>query len=268
MKNNKKYLIALDMDGTLLNKERVISKNTSEYLKKLVQLGHKVVISSGRPFRAIKPFYEELSLDTPAICYNGSYIFNFEEYKDKKIPAKVIREIVQELGEDNCNNIFCENESDIYALKEDSMLDFFWKNGMNMHIGSLKNIDKDMYIAIIMLKTGEYEEKLVNLGRKYDGIDVRFWTDANHIAELYFTEHSKGAALLKVAKHYDIPASDIICFGDASNDFPMFEVAGLSVAMKNGSDETKKQADMVSLDDNDNDGIMKTLKHILNCEEQ
>ena len=48
----------------------------------------------------------------------------------------------------------------------------------------------------------------------------------------------------------------------------MFEVAGLSVAMKNGSDETKKQADMVSLDDNDNDGIMKTLKHILNCEEQ
>ena len=71
----EKYLIALDMDGTLLNKSHVISKTTSDYFKQLEKDGHIIVIASGRPVRGIMNFYKELELDTPIICYNGAYIY-------------------------------------------------------------------------------------------------------------------------------------------------------------------------------------------------
>ena len=80
----KKYLIALDMDGTLLNNNNQISNLTKEYLINLASQGHKIIISSGRPIRGIISYYNELKLDTPIICYNGAYIYpgkeNIEEY--------------------------------------------------------------------------------------------------------------------------------------------------------------------------------------------
>ena len=55
-----KYLIALDIDGTLLNKDRIISPNTFSYLKKLINDGHKIVLASGRPIRSLKQFHDQL----------------------------------------------------------------------------------------------------------------------------------------------------------------------------------------------------------------
>ena len=78
------YLIAFDMDGTLLNDKKNISFLTRHYLKKLSRQGHKIVLASGRPSRAMNRYYDELGLSTPMICYNGAYLFS---PKDKNFKA-------------------------------------------------------------------------------------------------------------------------------------------------------------------------------------
>ena len=74
-----RYLIAIDIDGTLLNKDRVISKATKEYLLKLSNEGHLIVLASGRPIRSLVQFHDELKLDTPLICYNGALVFSLND---------------------------------------------------------------------------------------------------------------------------------------------------------------------------------------------
>ena len=60
--SEKPYLIAFDMDGTLLNEKKNIPSKTRRYLLKLAKKGHKIVLASGRPSRALKQYYEQLKL--------------------------------------------------------------------------------------------------------------------------------------------------------------------------------------------------------------
>ena len=118
----KKYLIALDMDGTLLNNNNQISNLTKEYLIKLASQGHKIIISSGRPIRGIISYYKELKLNTPIICYNGAYIYpgkeNIEEYCFS-FSYKLIKQIINDITYEYIDNIILETNDDIYLLHED-----------------------------------------------------------------------------------------------------------------------------------------------------
>jgi HAD superfamily hydrolase (TIGR01484 family) len=68
------YLIALDLDGTLLKDDKTISEHTKSILQQGIEHGHHVVISTGRPFRGSEQYYKELGLTTPIINFNGAYI--------------------------------------------------------------------------------------------------------------------------------------------------------------------------------------------------
>ena len=67
-----KKMIAVDLDGTLLNSESKLSDFTIETIKKISKKGHQVVIATGRPYRMAKDFYDQLELETPMINFNGS----------------------------------------------------------------------------------------------------------------------------------------------------------------------------------------------------
>ena len=67
-----KKVIAVDLDGTLLNSDSKLSEFTKETIKKISKKGHHVVITTGRPYRMAREFYKELELHTPMINFNGS----------------------------------------------------------------------------------------------------------------------------------------------------------------------------------------------------
>ena len=67
-----KKIIAVDLDGTLLNSESKISDFTRNTIKRIAEKGHHVIITTGRPYRMAKEFYQELELHTPMINFNGS----------------------------------------------------------------------------------------------------------------------------------------------------------------------------------------------------
>ncbi len=265
----KKYLIALDMDGTLLNNNNQISNLTKNYLIKLASQGHKIIISSGRPIRGIISYYKELKLNTPIICYNGAYIYpgkeNIEEYCFS-FSYKLIKQIINDITYEYIDNIILETNDDIYLLHEDKTLEpYFSTQGMNVHIGLIENnLFQDTMTMLIKVKDPKYNPIIEQAINKYDNIKLRFWSgEWLKISEIYHINTNKGKALEKIAEYYNINKEHIIAFGDADNDIELLKYAGISVAMKNGEEKIKEIAKLISLEDNNNDGIKLTLEKII-----
>ena len=262
------YLIAFDMDGTLLNEKKTISLKTKKYLIKLTEQGHKIVLASGRPSRSMLSYYNELGLTTPIVCYNGAHVFapkdpNFKPL-EFEFPKEAIIEVINQIRP-HINNVMCEDETNIWVDKEDPYLDkFFWYDQMNVIFGDLADTLNKNPMTCIVKTPYEYRDthEIDKIMEKYPKMAVRFWTGSPYF-ELYFKETSKGASIQKISEYYGIPKERIIAFGDAENDKEMFEFAGISVAMVNGKESLKSSAKMISLKDTDHDGIYHTLKKIL-----
>ena len=263
------YLIAFDMDGTLLNSEKKITFKTAHLLKKLAKQGHKIVISSGRPIRSILSCYNKLKLDTPMICYNGELIYspcdqNFKEERHV-IPKKVIFEILEKVGK-NRLNVMCETDDEIFVDKPDKYLGkFFWYDKMNIHQGNIYDILNKDTMTFLVHCPEEYRhtneiEKIVG---KWPDLVPIFWIGSPYF-EIHHKETSKGTGIKAIAEYYNIPRERVIAFGDATNDIEMFEYAHTSVLMSNAKFDLKDKVTMVSLKDNDHDGIYYTLKKLFN----
>lgn len=263
-----KLLIALDMDGTLLNDKKKISFRTRKYLQKLQKQGHIIALASGRPSRALFPYYNKLKLNSPLICYNGAYVFDPHDDTFKgeclKFPREIIKDLYLTLKETSINNIMCENDTDIWLDKKDLYLaKFFWYEGTNMHYGELdKTLQNDPMTLIIQLKSLENQKNVIDAIKKYPELGVRFWGTSPY-CEIHFKKINKGAGVNYIANQYHIKKDNIIVFGDEDNDVDLFPSGGISVAMKNSHDDIKKYANMVSLKDNNHDGVYYTLKKII-----
>lgn len=265
-----KYLIALDLDGTLLKNDGSISKEQISYLQSLEKQGHIVVIASGRPIRAINKYYKLIGLKSPMICYNGAYITspNNPEFKDfiSTFPKEIIKDIANKLDEKYIANIMCETNNDIWLIKEDRTLSsFFWHDNMNIHYGKIQEtLNEDPMTMIIETTTSDIDPVVVSVVEKYPHLKVRFWNGLYSLfSEIYYDYISKAEGLKMIADLYKIPHKNVIAIGDACNDTEMLSFAGISVAMINGDEEIKNIATYISEFDNEHDGVMHALKKIL-----
>ncbi len=266
----ERYLIALDMDGTLLNSEGEISKKTSDYLKELEKKGHIIVISSGRPIRAIKRYYDQLNLHSPIICYNGAYITSpyDESFEDQifAFPHEVIKKIYHEIDSKYIANIMCETNEEIWLLKEDEVLSkFFWHDGMTVHYGDFtESLNKNPMTMIIESTSKEADPYIIQAVTKHPHLKVRFWNGYYSLfSEIYYENISKAAGLAYIADYYHIPHDHIVAIGDASNDIEMLSLAGHAIAMINGDEHIKKYAHVISEYDNNHDGVYYAISKIL-----
>ena len=261
-------LIAFDMDGTLLNEKKTISFRTKRLLKKLSKEGHKIVLASGRPSRAMMKYYDELGLKTPLICYNGAYVFSPYDKDFKTVefefPKEVIIQVMEKI-KPHIINVMCEDNDNIWVDKEDKYLArFFWYENMNVIYGDLSKTLTKNPMTCIAQAPYEYRDtkEIEKIMEDYPGLGVRFWTGSPYF-ELYYEGTSKGASVKNVASYYNIPKERIVVFGDAENDREMLEEAGISVAMSNGKETLKQKAKIISIKDNNHNGIYHTLKLIL-----
>ena len=267
-KEVERRIIAFDMDGTLLTHKKKISFLTLHYLRKLTKQGHLIVLASGRPSRSLKKYYNQLKLKTPMICYNGAYVFNPHDKDfptiEFEFPKEVIVEVLDKIRS-HIKNVMCETDTEIWVDKEDPYLDkYFWYDGMDVHYGEIKDtLNKNPMTCIVQTpyeyrESNDIDEALVN----YPQIAARFWTGSPYF-ELYYKETSKGNALRKMCEYYKIPVEDLIVFGDAANDVEMFEAAGTAVLMSNAKYDLKDKATMISVKDNNHNGIYYTLRKLL-----
>lgn len=262
-------LIALDMDGTLLNEDKEISKRCRAAIFKLKEKGKRVVLATGRPLNGVLSYLEKLDLFDEkdyVIAYNGALIQSTKSKEiifDRPLSFECYRELYilsVALG------------VHIHALSDKSVLTP--KNNPYTEIESSAN-----HIAIIESELDALDPKIpiikVMLVDEEEAINRAFSLLPQAILDKYsilrsspnFLEFldknaNKGVGVSIVAKELGFKAEQVICVGDAGNDLDMIRYAGLGVAMGNAVDEVKAAADYVT-HSNEEDGVAHVIEKFM-----
>lgn len=271
----KYKLIAIDMDGTLLNSENKVSNRTKDAIVKAKDRGVHVVLATGRILKSAKSYSKKLNLANPIVASNGGIMI--DEYSNviykNPLDKKSIKEIVKLAGQ---SNVYCHlyDETKFYSSeKVEDVLAFYSEGDENMSIELelFKNIDdllnvEDLNIYKLIFIDNDIE-KLQDFRKKISTVEnINISSSWANNVEAMGLNVSKGEAIKKLAESLDLELCEVMAIGDSENDLSMLDIAGLSVAMGNGADSIKDKVDFVT-DTNDNDGVAKAIeKFILECE--
>ncbi|NLK42765.1 MAG: HAD family phosphatase [Tissierellia bacterium] len=266
----KYKLVAIDMDGTLLNSKNQVSSRTKSAIEMAKSKGVYVVLSTGRILKSALVYSKNLDLKSPIIACNGAIVVDESEeiiYK-RPIEMNLVEKIVNMAKKRNIYYHFYD-ESKFYShIKVDEVLKFYNegnnKSNIDIHIfdsiHELKEKDVRVYKFLFVdnnnSKLNSLREELNKLGNISTSSS---W--ANNI-EAMSLNVSKGEALKHLCKRLDIDSKEVIAIGDSENDLSMLQFAGLGVSMENGDENIKINSDYIT-DTNDNDGVAKVIEKFI-----
>lgn len=261
-----KYLFAIDMDGTLLNDQTELSAKTIETIKKAKELGHQVVLTSGRSYLGMINYYKKLELDTPLITLNGSAIFYPNgNVSETLMPKDLVKKIYLDL-KDIYVSFMINGTDSIYSTNHNFDLEEAFNGARD---GNYIEIDLDTYdfSNAYNIVTVVNEENLDKFNDYFKDIPVkaRFWGIKDGIAfyDLYLEHVSKATAISELLNHFDKDINNTFTFGDGVNDVEMLKLTPNGVAMKNGLEVAKKAANNVTAFDNNNDGVANYILDVI-----
>ncbi|MET3683388.1 Cof subfamily protein (haloacid dehalogenase superfamily) [Alkalibacillus flavidus] len=267
----KQHLIALDLDGTLLNNDKIISDRTLKTIEAARKAGHIVAIATGRPYRVSRQFYQQLGLDTPIVNMNGALVHHPKQpnwdHLHSPLPREVAFDIVDTCYDFGVQNILAEIMDQVYIeFQNNHEITQFFQAGTESPaiFGNMKqNLATDPSSVLIHPFDDRIDSIRNTLTERHASIvDHRKWGAPFHVIEVIRSDLHKAVGVQKIAKEYDIPQERIIAFGDEDNDFEMIDYAGVGVAMDNGIGELKSMANEITHSNHD-DGVARFLETYL-----
>ncbi len=282
-------LIAVDLDGTLLNSYGTISEENRKAIKKVQKEGVKVVLASGRTTNSVKSLAEELGGNEYIICGNGSLIYDLKKDEiiyDKFIDKNKALQIIQ-ICEQNSIYYNVYTEDMVIAKTLDNNVLFYHQENSNKPDSKktkinlvdniyeyVKNLEgKNILKFTISDKSSIIFNSIIKKLRNIRNIDV---LDVAHMSrkmiksgteevslEYYYTEITsenvdKWNAIEWLAEKLEIEKEEIMAIGDNINDKLMIENAGLGIAMGNSDPLIKEIADKTVANNNEN-GVAEAL---------
>lgn len=269
-----KKLIAVDVDGTLVNSEGVITARTREALIAASKAGHEVMIVSGRPTYGLREQAKALAFDEFGgilSSYNGGQLYDFKAGKilvNHPMDFDLAKEILEfsksldlEIMIPHGELIYTDNADNFYPQRESGML--------YMELKEVSDIRDSLDFAPNKILFARDPEKLdgpcAEIKEKFGDVTEQV-KSSRFFYEIMPLGLSKGSSIIEACKIFGIDIKDTIVFGDEMNDMSMFEVAGTGVAMGNAVEPIKNVADFVTKTNNE-DGIAYYLeKFVLNKE--
>ncbi len=263
-------LLVLDLDGTLTNSQKEITKKTKAALLKVQQCGIKVILASGRPTYGVAPLADELCLDTFGgyiLSYNGGEIIDWktkEVVYSKLLDPHVLPYLYDCAKKNNLaiitykdEFIITESPDDKYILKEAFL------NKMKIKkVGQfLSAINFPIAKCII---TGS-PDRLILLEKEMNEYlkgSMGVYRSEPFFLELVPNGIDKAHSLSILLDKLGMDRTEVIACGDGFNDLSMIKYAGLGIAMANAQDIVKEHADFVTLS-NEEDGIVYMLEKFL-----
>ncbi len=235
-------IVFLDVDGTITHHEDgTIPESTIEAVKELKNKGLKVVAATGRPLSMCSEL-EELGIDT-FITANGGYAKHQHEVIHSVPMAKEIVKEVMEFAklEKNGLSFYTEGftmngvaeEKISTALQETLSLYEYPETNSAIH-------EEDVFLLCLFAD----DEKVEKYIKRFPDLTFRRWHP--YVLNVLQEDVSKSRAILKTLEYFGFHQSEAIAFGDGENDIDMLELAGLGIAMGNGSEKLKAAADFVT----------------------
>lgn len=283
-------LVAIDLDGTMLNAYGIVTENTKKAIQKAAQKGAEIVIASGRPIDSIKAIAEEIGSKKYLIAGNGALIYDIQKEQiiyDKFLPKQKVLEIIKICEENSiAYNIYTEQTVLTTALKYNVL--YYQKENLKKEESKqtkisiikdmydyIKNKQEDKFLKVTICDdTQAVFQSIIRKLRKIEGIEV---LDASHMSrktikqgteeitvEYYYAEISvenvdKWYAIEYLMQIMNLQKNEVMAIGDNINDKKMIEEAGLGVIMAGSTPEVSQIADYITASNNE-DGVAKVLE--------
>ena len=245
-------LIAIDLDGTLIDHSLTISPRVKRAIAAAQAQGVTVTLASGRMFAAMAPFAQELNITAPLICYQGGLVrhpVSGETTFHLAVPTALALEVVELARARGIQvNAFVDDrlhvetltpEAEVYmrianveATVVPDLAGFLTDNPSSKLV--LVNLDEEKTDRLVAELTAHFGDRL-GITKSHP-----YYTEAIH------PDVNKGRALTQLADALGVPLAQVMGIGDNLNDLSLVQTAGFGVAMGNGAPRVKAAADFVT----------------------
>ena len=287
-------LVAIDLDGTMLNTYGEVTESTKRILKETMKKGCEVVIASGRTIDSIQAIADEIGTKKYMIAGNGSIVYDISKKNiiyEKYIPKSKALNIIK-ICEDNSITYSIYTNKTIIANSLKYNILYYYKQNLKKQPNKktsitlveniydyVKNIEDEKVMKIFICDSTEsiFNAILRKIGELED-IEI---LDVSHMSrkvisngseevpiEYFYTEITeknvdKWYALEFLINKLNIEKKEVMAIGDNVNDRKMIEQAGLGIAMKNSTPKITEVANYVTDFDNNNDGAARAIEKFL-----
>lgn len=271
---SKSKMIFLDLDGTLMDDQKQIPEYNMSAIRDALAQGHKVIISTGRPLCSAKKLFPQLNMEQEgcyAITFNGALIYDIFHQKTlfkQTLPIEYVRYIFEKATE---RGVYVQTYSDDAVFCPKDM-----KEGRDYSerlkieriiVPNVLEVLGEQKPCKVLAIADDYNHKCLEdfreIFKEWAPGKVDIFFSCYEYLEFVPVGISKGAAIRFLADYLNIPIENTIAVGDAENDIPMIEAAGLGVAMKNASEEIKKYADYITQLDNNQGGVGEVIRKFM-----
>ncbi|MGR6837061.1 Cof-type HAD-IIB family hydrolase [Syntrophomonas erecta] len=257
-------LIAIDLDDTLLDSRRGISRPAREAIQAVRRQGVLVTLATGRMYRHTVPFAHQLQINLPLITYQGAlvkYSDSGEVIYNRTLPAQRAIQIIKLLQKENiCHHIYSGDQLYLKEITE-PVTEYLQVTETDPVLVEdlLPVISKrppEEIMAII--ESPRQMREVETLLKHHFGHQLHISRFKNCYLEIMDAQATKAHALEVIAESYSIDRQEVMAIGDSYNDLPMLQWAGIGVAMGNAPLDIKLAADFVTLS-NDEEGVRAAL---------
>lgn len=270
---SKYRLIAFDMDGTLLDSEKRITKESQRAIERAVHAGKVVVLSTGRSISEIVDYREELKNVRYFVCESGAYVYDQQEEKVLHVdtfPRDVIDQMFELAeGYDVQPYIMHEGQavtqSETVRRRKEFGLEIFYEmmNRVCIQVEDVHavckeknwNVEKLSFFCLNPEQRAELHEEMKRLPVTIACTEYAF-------LEISPLGVSKAKGLRKLGDHLGITVDEMAAVGDSGNDVEMMKSVGFPIAMGNATEEIRQLAKVV-VADNDHGGCAEAVDKYL-----
>ncbi len=260
-------LIAMDLDGTLLNSDKLISPGNLQALEKARNKGVAVTIATGRMFLSAEYFGRQIEANAPIVCCNGGMVQSMGEREPvfvRLFPQETVRELLTLCHERGWyaqwyigNEIYAEEFRPEYFYAYRTVKDFKIRE-----VGKdFLNYTQKVIQCVVRDKDGRIPEIVAEIAPRFAGrIDPQ--QNTGFSVDLTPPGVDKALGIEALMKHLGLTREEVMVCGDADNDLAMLRFAGTSVVMANGLPQAKELATYLTAS-NDEDGIAKAIEDLV-----
>ncbi len=253
----------MDLDGTLLTDDKILSPRTLTALRRIEAAGVPVVIATGRPWRNAKVIAGQAGLDQLLIAYNGAAMWSgtaLEVVQEIEIAAA--REALLRLRAFAPDVVLALETSTGWYLDEPRGLPPL-ERGAPLLRGAPPDArgPLESFLGPGSLKLLALHQRFspTQLAERLDGLPLASTWSLPYLLEVHHEQVDKSLALARLTERLNIDPASVVAFGDQHNDRGMLAWAGLGVAMANSAPEALAVADLLTYS-NEEDGVARVLE--------
>ena len=242
------YLLVSDMDGTLLNSDKVVSEKNKEAIRYFTDNGGKFTLASGRMVQSVKRFIDELSIELPVILHNGAKIYDFKNNKvlfEKNIEEKR-KQAIKRVKEDYPTigvEIFCDEV--VYIYQKCELTKRYNKYTYDIVYEVPEEVWSKPWTKVLLIGDGKELDKLEKIYKsEYDSGNC--YRSGENYLDIVGNNINKGQSLSILIDYLKIDKNKVIAVGDNMNDIEMLELAKFGFFIEGGAERALKRAKLMA----------------------